>query len=93
MYIINQGMLCRYQYRILIQSEKAVFHLSLIYGRWFESIPSEVSNITIVKGKTSNTAIPLHYINQIRLNNVYTPAARECVNKKVQYGNTMFLEF
>ncbi|PKK66356.1 hypothetical protein RhiirC2_852930 [Rhizophagus irregularis] len=33
MYIINQGMLCRYQYRILIQSEKAVFHLSLIYDR------------------------------------------------------------
>ncbi|PKC56602.1 hypothetical protein RhiirA1_473761, partial [Rhizophagus irregularis] len=69
----------------------SVFHLSLIYGRWFESIPSEVSNITIVKGKTSNTATPLHYINQIRLNNVYTPAARERVNKKVQYGNTMSL--
>ncbi|PKY28033.1 hypothetical protein RhiirB3_444009, partial [Rhizophagus irregularis] len=69
----------------------SVFHLSLIYGRWFESIPSEASNITIVKGKTSNTATPLHYINQIRLNNVYTPAARERVNKKVQYGNTMSL--
>ncbi|CAB4400644.1 unnamed protein product [Rhizophagus irregularis] len=91
MYIINQGMLCRHQYRILIQSEKAVFQLSLIHGRWFESIPSEASNITIVKGKTSNTATPLHYINQIRLNNVYTPAARERVNKKVQYGNTMSL--
>ncbi|CAG8761134.1 9125_t:CDS:2, partial [Rhizophagus irregularis] len=91
MYIINQEMLCRHQYRILIQLEKAVFHLSLIHGRWFESIPSEVSNITIVKGKTSNTATLLHYINQIRLNNVYIPAAKERVNKKVQYGNTMSL--
>ncbi|PKC57816.1 hypothetical protein RhiirA1_471904 [Rhizophagus irregularis] len=56
----------------LNQIRKAVFHLFLIHGYWFESIPSETSNITIVKGKTSNTATPLHYINQIRLNNVYS---------------------
>ncbi|PKY47716.1 hypothetical protein RhiirA4_544153 [Rhizophagus irregularis] len=42
-----------HQYRILIKSEKAVFHLFLIHGYWFESIPSETSNITIVKGKTT----------------------------------------
>jgi len=39
MYIINQGMPCRHQYRILLQSNKAIFHMGFIHTRWFESIP------------------------------------------------------
>jgi hypothetical protein len=35
--------------------------------------------------------MPLHYISQIRLDNVYTPAVKEHVNKKAQYGNTISL--
>jgi hypothetical protein len=91
MQIVNQGMLCRHQYRILIQSSKAIFHLSFIHSRWFESIPSETMNITIINGKTNYEAIPLRYISQIRYDNVYTPAVREHVNKKAQYGTTMSL--
>jgi len=49
MYIINQGMPCRHQYRILLQSNKAIFHIGFIHSRWFESIPTETNNyITIV---------------------------------------------
>ena len=36
-------------------------------------------------------AVPLHYINQIRLDNVYTPAAKEYIDKKAQFGSTMSL--
>jgi hypothetical protein len=35
MFIVNQGMLCRHQYRVLIQSEKAIFYISLIHTHWF----------------------------------------------------------
>jgi hypothetical protein len=91
MQMLNQGMLCRHQYRILIQSTKAIFHLSFIHSRWFESIPSEMMNISIANGKTNYGAMPLCFMNQIRLDNVYTPAVKERVNKKAQYGTTMSL--
>ncbi|CAB4384521.1 unnamed protein product [Rhizophagus irregularis] len=54
MFIVNQGMLCHHQYRVLIQSEKAIFHMSLIHTH-----------------------------------NVYTPAIRKQVSKKVKYSNAM----
>jgi hypothetical protein len=57
MQIVNQRMLCRHQYRILIQSTKAIFHLSFIHSRWFESIPSEMINISIANGKANYEAI------------------------------------
>jgi len=87
MNIINQGMLCRHQYRVLIQSNKAVFHIGFIHARWFESIPSEINSITI--GAQTHSFMPLHYIDQIRSKCVFTQAIRETVNKKVLFGTTM----
>ena len=48
-------------------------------------------NISIANGKTSYEATPLCFMNQIRLDNVYTSAVKEHVNKKAQYGTTMSL--
>ncbi|CAG8733730.1 20411_t:CDS:2 [Rhizophagus irregularis] len=48
MYIINQGMPCRHQYRVLLQSSKAIFHMGFIHSRWYESIPTEITNYIIV---------------------------------------------
>ncbi|CAB4400468.1 unnamed protein product [Rhizophagus irregularis] len=35
MFIVNQGMICRHQFRVLIQSDNAIFHISHIHTRWF----------------------------------------------------------
>src|SRR2546421_2281345 len=78
MFIVNQGMLCRHQYRILIQSDKAIFHTSLIHTRWFNTIPSDsIGFITIVNRERKHTTIPLNYITHLRTNNVYTPVIKE----------------
>ena len=45
--------------------------------------------ITISQGVESTTTKPLHYINQLRIGDVYTPTIREHVNKKVQFGAMM----
>src|SRR5436189_2117987 len=90
MYIINQGMPCRHQYRILLQSDKAIFHMGFIHTRWFESIPFETSNyITIAQGTKAYTTDSLQYIDQMRTASVYTPNLKKKFNKKFQYGTTM----
>ena len=90
MYIINQGMPCRHQYRILLQSNKAIFHMGFIHTRWFESIPTETNNyITIGQGTKAYTTNSLQYINQMRTASVYTPNLKEKFDKKFQYGTTM----
>ncbi|CAB5204672.1 unnamed protein product [Rhizophagus irregularis] len=85
--IINQKMLCCHQYCILIQSDKAVFHIGFIYACWFELIPFKINVITI--GTQTHTFMPLHYIDQIRSKCVYTSTIRESVNKKVLFSTTM----
>ena len=93
MFIINQGMICRHQFRTLIQSDNAMFHISHIHTRWFNSnldSPTDSTGfIMIVNGKRNHTAIPLSYMNQLRTDNVYTPTIREKVNKKIQFGAAM----
>ncbi|CAG8854842.1 24214_t:CDS:2, partial [Gigaspora margarita] len=90
MKIINQGMPCRHQYRIFLQSNKAVFHLGLIHTRWFESMPSETLNYIIIsQGTKSFTTNPLHYIDNIRARNVYTPTTKNKVDKRIEFGATM----
>ena len=93
MFIVNQGMICRHQFRVLIQSDNAIFHISHIHTRWFNSDSDLPTNsmgfITIVNGERNHTAIPLSYMNQFRTDNVYTPTIREKVNKKIQFGATM----
>ncbi|CAB4443963.1 unnamed protein product [Rhizophagus irregularis] len=90
MFIVNQGMICRHQFKVLIQSEKAIFHISHIHARWFKSnLDLSTNFITIANGKRNHTAIPLSYMNQLRTDNVYTPMIREKVNKKIQFGSTM----
>src|SRR4051794_10647880 len=90
MFIVNQGMLCHHQYRVLIQSEKAIFHISLIHTRWFNQVPSDLTGfITVVNGERKHLSIPLSYITYLRTDDVYTTAIREQVSKKVKYGNAM----
>ena len=90
MFILNQGMICRHQLRVLIESKKVIFHISLIHTRWFNSNPSDsTSFITIVNGERRHTAIPLSYMNNLRTENVYTPIIRGQVSKKIKYGTAM----
>ncbi|CAB5123926.1 unnamed protein product [Rhizophagus irregularis] len=90
MFIVNQEMLCRHQYRVLIQSEKAIFHMSLIYTCSFNQVPSDLMGfITVVSGKRKHLSVPLSYITYLRIDDVYTPGIREQVSKKVKYGNVM----
>ncbi|CAB5093278.1 unnamed protein product [Rhizophagus irregularis] len=93
MFIVNQGMICRHQFRVLIQSDNAIFHISHIHTRWFNLSSDPPTNstgfITIVNGEKNHTTIPLSYMNQLRTDNVYTLTIREKVNKKIQYGATM----
>ena len=90
MAIINQGLLCRHQYRIFLQSNIATFHISLLHTRWFNSIPTNTTNfVTIVRGEKNSTNIPLIYIKQMRSDNVYTPVIREHISKKIKFGTAM----
>ncbi|GBC43719.2 hypothetical protein GLOIN_2v1475381 [Rhizophagus irregularis DAOM 181602=DAOM 197198] len=90
MNIINQGMLCRHQYRILLQSDKAVFHMGFIHTRWFESMPSETSRYaTIAQGNKTYSIKPLHYIDQIRTGNVYTSTIKKMADKRIEFGSAM----
>ncbi|CAB5376007.1 unnamed protein product [Rhizophagus irregularis] len=93
MFIVNQGMICRHQFRVLIQSDNVIFHISHIHTRWFNLSSDPPTNstgfITIVNGEKNHTTIPLSYMNQLRTDNVYTPTIREKVNKKIQYGAAM----
>ncbi|RIB06264.1 hypothetical protein C2G38_2217567 [Gigaspora rosea] len=79
-----------WEYRVFIHLNNAMFHISLFHTRWFDSSLSDTMNfITISQGVKSTMTIPLHYINQLRPNNVYTSTIREYVNKKVQFGSTI----
>ncbi|CAG8765744.1 3036_t:CDS:1, partial [Rhizophagus irregularis] len=90
MYIINQRIPCRYQYRILLQSSKAIFHMGFIHPRWYESIPTETTNYIIVaQGNKDYTTKALYYIDQIQSANVYTSNIKERVNKKIEFGSTI----
>src|SRR2546430_5647009 len=90
MYIINQGMPCQHQYWILLQSGKVLFHMGFIHTRWFESMPSETSNyIIIAQGNKTYSNKPLHYIDQIRADNVYTPTIKKRADKRIEFGSTM----
>ncbi|CAG8553558.1 6768_t:CDS:2, partial [Rhizophagus irregularis] len=90
MNIINQGMPCRHQYRILLQSDKAVFHMGFIHTRWFESMPSETSRYaTIAQGNKTYSIKLLHYIDQIRTGNVYTSTIKKTADKKIEFGSAM----
>ncbi|PKY59582.1 hypothetical protein RhiirA4_430506 [Rhizophagus irregularis] len=90
MNIINQGMPCRHQYRILLQSDKAVFHMGFIHTHWFESMPSETSRYaTIAQGNKTYSIKPLHYIDQIRTGNVYTSTIKKTADKRIKFGSAM----
>ncbi|CAB4377221.1 unnamed protein product [Rhizophagus irregularis] len=93
MFIVNQGMICCHQFRVLIQSDNAIFHISHIHTRWFNlssDLPTNSTGfITIINGEKNHTTIPLSYMNQLRTDNVYTMMIREKVNKKIQYGAAM----
>ena len=90
MLIINQGMPCRHQYRIFLQSAKAIFHLDFIHMRWFNIVPSAeiMDNIVISQGVQSDL-LPLHYIDRFKTASVYTEIIRETVDKKIKFGTTM----
>ncbi|POG58650.1 hypothetical protein GLOIN_2v1885686 [Rhizophagus irregularis DAOM 181602=DAOM 197198] len=83
MFIVNQEMICRHQFRVLIQSDNAIFHISHIHTHWFNlssDLPTNSTGfITIVNGEKNHTTIPLSYMNQLRTDNVYTPTIREKV--------------
>ncbi|PKK59509.1 hypothetical protein RhiirC2_857313 [Rhizophagus irregularis] len=55
MFIVNQGMICRHQFRVLIQSDNAIFHISHIHTRWFNlssDLPTNSTGfITIINGE------------------------------------------
>jgi hypothetical protein len=86
MFIVNQGIICRHQFRVLIQSDNTIFYISHIHTRWFNLTSDLPTNsmdfITIVNGKRNYTIIPLSYINQLRTDNVNTLTIREKINKK-----------
>ncbi|POG66507.1 hypothetical protein GLOIN_2v346806 [Rhizophagus irregularis DAOM 181602=DAOM 197198] len=90
MFIVNQGMICHHQFRVLIQSDNVIFHISHIHTRWFNLSSDPPTNLTgfimIVNGEKNHTTIPLSYMNQLRTDNIYTLTIREKVNKKIQYG-------
>ncbi|RGB38907.1 hypothetical protein C1646_755130 [Rhizophagus diaphanus] len=85
-FIVNQGMICRYQFRVFIQSDNAIFHISHIHTCWFNLSSDPPTNSTgfimIVNGEKNHITIPLSYMNQLRTDNVYTLTIREKVNKK-----------
>ena len=46
MFIVNQGMICRHQFRVLIQSDNAIFYILHIHVRWFNSNLNSLTNST-----------------------------------------------
>ncbi|PKY57778.1 hypothetical protein RhiirA4_429238 [Rhizophagus irregularis] len=46
MFIVNQGMICRHQFKVLIQSDNAIFHISHIHTRWFNLSSDPPTNST-----------------------------------------------
>ena len=64
--------------------------MGFIHTRWFESMPSETSNyIIIAQGNKTYSNKPLHYIDQIRAGNVYTPTIKKRADKRIEFGSTM----
>ena len=60
MYIINQGMPCRHQYRILLQSNKAIFHMGLFMHVGLNQYqPKQI--ITLQLLKELKLIPPIHY--------------------------------
>ncbi|PKY13633.1 hypothetical protein RhiirB3_496339 [Rhizophagus irregularis] len=55
----------------------------------FEYIKEDDGNFEVVSGERKHSSVPLSYITYLRTDDVYTPAIREQVSKKVKYGNTM----
>ncbi|RGB32217.1 hypothetical protein C1646_763158 [Rhizophagus diaphanus] len=89
-YIINQGMSYRHQYQVFLQSSKVIFHMGFIHPRWYESIPTEITNYIIVAQENKDyTTKALCYIDQIWSANVYTSNIKEKVSKKIEFGSTI----
>ncbi len=90
MFIVNQGMICCHQLRVLIKSKKVIFYILLIHTCWFNSnLLDSISFIMIVNGERRHTAIPLSYMNNLRTENVYTSIIRGQVSKKIKYKTVM----
>ena len=52
-------------------------------------LPETSSYITISQGNKTYSNRPLHYINQVRIDNVYTLTIKKRANKRVKFGNIM----
>jgi hypothetical protein len=84
MLIVNQGMPCRHQYRIFLQSAKVIFHLDFIHTRWFEAVPTaDIINKIIISQEIQSNLLTLHHIERLMTANVYTATVKETVNKKI----------
>ncbi|CAG8827697.1 10179_t:CDS:2, partial [Gigaspora margarita] len=81
----KEGILCQYQYRVLLQFEKAVFHMGFIHQYWFKLILAKMSSYIIIAQRVkSHTSKSLHYIDQTQTQNVYISTIQKKANKRIK---------
>jgi len=96
MYLITKGLVCRHFFSILLNSDKAMFHIGLIPARWYNEItldPQEEAAIAICSKKYNGEFKYEHQIqtnfdglNKIRCVQVFSESVKQNLSHKAKYN-------
>ena len=100
MHLVTKGLVCRHFFSVMLNSDKAMFHVGLIPARWYnnETIndPQKEVAITIFSQKlSSDDAEPVYEhqiepnfdtLNEIRNLQIFSETVRQNLSHKVKYN-------
>ena len=96
MYLVTKGLVCRHFFSVLLNSDRAMFHVGLIPTRWYNEItldPQEEAAITVCSKKYDNEPVYEHQIrtnfdalNKIRHVQVFSETVKQNLSHKAKYN-------
>jgi hypothetical protein len=100
MHLITKGLVCRHFFSVMLNSDKAMFHIGLIPARWYNSEttndPQKEAAITIFSKKSSSDDREFVYehpiepnfdiLNEIRNVQMFSETVKQNLSHKVKYN-------
>jgi hypothetical protein len=105
MYLVTKGLVCRHFFAVLLNSNKAMFHIGLIPARWYNEItlnPKEETAITVCNKKhvlDNNEVAFKHQIemnfdtlNEIRCIQTFSETVKQNLSHKVNITRALDMQ-
>lgn len=99
MYLVTRGLVCRHFFSVMLTSDKAMFHISLIPSRWYNEIayePQKEYAITVCNKKSASDEDEVVYehqiemnfdmLNEIRHTQVFSETVKQNLTRQVKYN-------